>query len=129
MTPHSSQQKDLGGVYQKYRGFNVDLQMFPQLQPSDKNKDPTDLTKLFYGNDHNKSASNFANDNLYQSASNLTAKPLTDNVNPPFFDISDFEIKPKQQQKSRASQNNFKNDSQLFDKLPNHDKQVRFNLR
>ena len=34
------------GVYQKYRGFNVDLQMFPQ-------KDTADLTKLFYGDESN----------------------------------------------------------------------------
>ena len=100
------------GAYKKYRGFNVDLQMFPQMpSPSDSTKTPKDLNKLFYGDDSSSMAGSMADSNENNRAASASAAAgvrrdprdhamkIEDSSSgverPPFFDMSDFEIKPK----------------------------------
>ena len=83
------------GDYGSYRGFNVDLQMFPQ-------NEATDLTKLFYGEGAGKSPA--------QGASSTTEKPHLDAMGgfssgpPAFLDMANFELKPKQKEPLTSKQ-------------------------
>ena len=103
MQQNTEKSVEYGGNYQKYRGFNVDLQMFPNTPENESGA--KDLTRLFYGNDQ---SSSFGAANENQFASNLTGHPaqtvkIEDYNDQPFVDMSDFDLKPRMRKTSLLS--------------------------